>query len=94
MESIYEYGSRAGVWRILRLFDEYKVPCTSYAVGLALEKAPKVAEAFAKRGHEVASHGYRWVDRSKWSAGEEGEMVWKAIHCEGFSGCRPKRDPR
>ncbi|KAL8283825.1 hypothetical protein RQP46_005257 [Phenoliferia psychrophenolica] len=44
MESIYEYGSRAGVWRILRLFDEYKVPCTCYAVGMALEKAPLVAK--------------------------------------------------
>lgn len=82
MESIYEYGSRAGVWRILRLFDEYKVPCTAYAVGMALEKAPKVAEGFVTRKHELASHGYRWVDRSKWSPDEEAEMVRQAIRCE------------
>ncbi|ORY89482.1 carbohydrate esterase family 4 protein [Leucosporidium creatinivorum] len=80
MESVYEYGSRSGVWRIFRLFSEQGVPCTAYACGKALELAPKVAEGFAKGGHEVASHGYRWVDRTQQSAEEELENVKKAIH--------------
>ena len=66
IESLYEYGSRAGVWRLLRLFKEFDVKCTVYANGQALEMNPAVAEEFVEAGHEIASHGYRWVDRSKW----------------------------
>jgi putative urate catabolism protein len=62
MESIYEYGSRAGLWRILRLFEEFGLPLTVYAVGMALERHPEAARAFVELGHEVASHGYRWID--------------------------------
>jgi peptidoglycan/xylan/chitin deacetylase (PgdA/CDA1 family) len=62
IESDYEYGSRVGVWRLLNLFDKHKVPITAYAVGQALEKNPAVAKAFVEGGHEVASHGYRYVD--------------------------------
>ncbi len=62
MESIYEYGSRAGVWRLLRLFQEFNMPLTVYAVGMALERYPALAEEFVRMGHEVASHGYRWID--------------------------------
>ncbi|MGA0851463.1 MAG: polysaccharide deacetylase family protein, partial [Candidatus Nanopelagicaceae bacterium] len=61
MESIYEYGSRVGVWRILRAFHERDWPLTIFAVGLALEKNPKIAEVFVEQGHEVAGHGYRWI---------------------------------
>ncbi|HRE90428.1 MAG TPA: allantoinase PuuE [Myxococcota bacterium] len=62
MESIYEYGSRVGVWRLLRLFEERGLPLTSFAVGMALERHPEVAHALKEGGHEVASHGYRWID--------------------------------
>lgn len=62
MESIYEYGSRAGVWRLLRLFREYDVPVTVFAVAMALEKYPDMAQAFMRDGHEVCSHGYRWIN--------------------------------
>jgi putative urate catabolism protein len=62
MESIYEYGSRVGVWRLLRLFEERGFPLTSFAVGMALERHPDVALALKEGGHEVASHGYRWID--------------------------------
>lgn len=79
MESMYEYGSRAGVWRVLRLAKEYGIPITSYAVGMALEKNPEVAEILEKDGHEIASHGYRWVDRSQWTVEEERENIIKAI---------------
>jgi len=62
MESLYEYGSRAGFWRLHRLFTERNMPVTVYAVGLALEKNPEAAEAMVKAGWEIASHGYRWID--------------------------------
>ncbi|KAK7453521.1 hypothetical protein VKT23_011801 [Stygiomarasmius scandens] len=79
MESLYEYGSRAGVWRILRLFEEYDVRCTSYAIGQALELNPEVAVALEEAGHEVGSHGWRWVDRSHWTTEEEKENARKTI---------------
>ncbi len=62
MESIYEYGSRAGVWRLLRIFSDFEVPLTVFAVGMAVERNPKVIEEMVKRGHEICSHGYRWID--------------------------------
>jgi len=62
IESVYEYGSRAGVWRLLRLFDELDVKVTVFAVAMALERNPAVAEALVAAGHEIASHGWRWID--------------------------------
>lgn len=62
MESIYEYGSRAGVWRLLRLFEEFGVPITVFAVATALEKHPDVAQACIAAGHEICSHGYKWIN--------------------------------
>ncbi len=62
MESIYEYGSRVGVWRLLRLFERKAIPLTVFAVAMALERNPAVAEAAMKAGHEICSHGYRWID--------------------------------
>ncbi len=62
MESLFEYGSRAGVWRLLRLFGERKLPLTVFAVGMALERNPQVARAMVEAGHEVASHGWRWIN--------------------------------
>ncbi|MBL8483400.1 MAG: polysaccharide deacetylase family protein, partial [Rhodocyclaceae bacterium] len=62
MESLYEYGSRAGVWRLLRLFGERGLPLTVFGVGMALARHPEVAQAFAAAGHEIASHGWRWID--------------------------------
>ena len=62
VESVYEYGSRAGVWRILRAFQERQVPLTVYAVGLALRKNPAIAEAIREHGYDVVSHAWRWID--------------------------------
>ena len=62
MESLYEYGTRAGVWRLLRLFDEFNLPLTIFAVASALERSPHMAEEFLNRGHELASHGLKWID--------------------------------
>ena len=62
MESLYEYGSRAGVWRLLALFEERGLPLTVFGVGMALLRHPEVTQAFAAAGHEIASHGWRWID--------------------------------
>ena len=62
MESIYEYGSRAGVWRILREFEKRKLPLTVFGVGMALARVPDVTAAFVDLGHEIACHGWRWIN--------------------------------
>jgi putative urate catabolism protein len=79
MESLYEYGSRAGVWRLLRLFNKYDVPVTVFAVALALEKYPEIAKAFLSGGHEIASHGYRWINYQDIDEKTEREHMKKAI---------------
>jgi allantoinase len=61
MEGIYEYGSRAGVWRILRAFEERSLPLTVFGVGMALQRHPELAAALVELGHEIACHGWRWV---------------------------------
>jgi putative urate catabolism protein len=61
MESLYEYGSRAGFWRVMRLFAAHQLPITVFAVAAALERNPDAAAAIAAAGHEVAGHGLRWL---------------------------------
>jgi allantoinase len=61
MESIYEYGSRVGVWRILREFERRGLPLTVFGVGMALQRCPEVTAAFVELGHEIACHGWRWI---------------------------------
>ena len=61
VESLYEYGSRVGVWRILRLFRERRLPLTVFGVAMALARHPAVVDAFVADGHEIASHGWRWI---------------------------------
>jgi len=61
MESIYEYGSRVGVWRILREFERRRLPLTIFGVSMALERSPEVTAAFVELGHEIACHGWRWI---------------------------------
>jgi len=62
MESIYEYGSRVGIWRLLKLFEKKQIPLTVFGVAMALERNPAVADAVMKAGHEICSHGYRWIN--------------------------------
>jgi allantoinase len=61
MESMYEYGSRAGLWRILREFDRRRLPLTVFGVGMALQRQPEAVAAFMQRGDEIANHGPRWI---------------------------------
>jgi allantoinase len=62
VESMYEYGSRAGAWRILELFESRGLPLTAFAVGRSLELNPEIGRALRDAGHEVAGHAYRWLD--------------------------------
>ena len=90
MESIYEYGSRAGVWRLLRIFKEYQVPVTIFAVGMAVERNPAVIEAMVDAGHEICSHGYRWIDYQYVNEDQEREHIGLAIAAiENVTGRRP-----
>ncbi len=90
MESIYEYGSRAGVWRLLRIFKEYQVPVTIFAVGMAVERNPAVIEAMVDAGHEICSHGYRWIDYQYVTEDQEREHIGLAIAAiENVTGRRP-----
>jgi len=61
MESVYEYGSRVGVWRILREFEKRGLPLTVFGVAMALERHPELSAAFVELGHEIACHGLRWI---------------------------------
>ncbi|MFD2191409.1 allantoinase PuuE [Pistricoccus aurantiacus] len=79
MESIYEYGSRAGVWRILKEFERRNLPLTVFGVAMALERHPEVAQAFKDLGHEIACHGYRWLHYQDASEKVEREHMQKAI---------------
>ena len=61
MESVYEYGSRVGVWRLLREFEKRQLPLTVFGVAMALERHPELTAAFKALGHEIACHGWRWI---------------------------------
>jgi len=89
-EGMYEYGSRAGVWRLLELFDARDLPLTAFAVGRALELNPEIGRALSAAGHEVAGHGYRWVDYRDVSEDEERRHIRQTIGIiERICGRRP-----
>ena len=62
MESLYEYGSRSGVWRILRLFEEFNIPITIFAVGLAIARNRQLADYLVDHNYDICAHGFRWID--------------------------------
>ena len=78
-ESTYEYGSRVGFWRILRIFKKHEAPATFYACALALERNPAAARAITAHGHEVCCHGYRWEEVFRKSEEEERADIHKAV---------------
>ena len=71
MESLYEYGSRSGFWRLHKLFQKKKIPITIFGVGMALEKNPEICKAIKDANYEVASHGWRWIDYQSVKKSEE-----------------------
>jgi peptidoglycan/xylan/chitin deacetylase (PgdA/CDA1 family) len=89
-ESVYEYGSRAGNWRLMRLFDEYGVKVTYFASAVALERNPEVGQWIRESGHEPCSHGWRWEEH--WLLDRETErerMRWAIESIERTCGQRP-----
>ena len=75
MESMYEYGSRVGVWRILREFAKRNLPLTVFGVAMALQRHREVTSAFCELGHEIASHGNRWIHHQYMSEAEERAQI-------------------
>ena len=75
MESMYEYGSRAGVWRILREFEKRALPLTVFGVAMALQRHPELTHALTEQGHEIACHGWRWVHHQHMDEAQERSHV-------------------
>jgi len=90
MESLYEYGTRAGFWRLRRLFDEFAMPVTVFGVASAMERNPAAVEAMLASGWEVASHGYKWIDYQNVAEEIEQEHIQLAIEThQRLTGGRP-----
>lgn len=80
VESLFEYGSRRGVWRLLELFEAHSIPLTVFATGMALEKNLPLAKTLKKSAHEVAGHGYRWIDYREVPEAVEREHIQKTLN--------------
>ena len=90
VETMYEYGSRAGFWRLYRIFTERRVPVTVYGVAMALERNPEAVAAMNEADWEIAGHGYRWIDYQTMEIDEERAHMAKAIEVHTRSaGSRP-----
>jgi putative urate catabolism protein len=90
MESTYEYGSRVGVWRILREFERRALPLTVFGVSMALERHPEVTAAFVELGHEIACHGWRWIHYQDVDEATEREHLRRGVAIiERLTGQRP-----
>jgi len=91
MESIYEYGSRVGFWRLHRIFSEQELPVTVFGIAMALQRNPGVVEAMLKSDWEIASHGYRWIDYQHVSEEVETEHLQTAIQIhQQVTGSKPE----
>ncbi len=77
-ESVYEYGSRVGIYRVIDVFDKYRVSPTIFACALALERNPPVTQEFIERQYDVVSHGYRWISHFGFTEEQEREQIRKA----------------
>jgi allantoinase len=90
MEGIYEYGSRVGVWRLLREFERRGLPLTVFGVSMALERCPEVTAAFVELGHEIACHGWRWIHYQSTEEVVERQHLERGVSIiERLTGQRP-----
>jgi allantoinase len=90
MESIYEYGSRVGAWRILREFEKRNLPLTVFGVGMALQRNPELTAAFQALGHEIACHGWRWISYQSVDEATERDHMRLAVQAiEQLTGAPP-----
>jgi len=91
MESVYEYGARAGFWRLHRAFTGADIPVTVYAIGTALERSPGQLRAMQDAGWEVASHAHKWIEWKDFSRNEERDLIAESIRIHtDVTGARPK----
>ncbi len=89
-ESFFEYGSRAGVWRLMDILGQYQVNATFFCCALALERNPQVGPEIVRRGHEVFGHGYRWEEYYNMDRDAEREAIRKAVESiQRTTGQRP-----
>jgi putative urate catabolism protein len=89
MEGIYEYGSRVGVWRLLREFEKRRLPLTIFGVSMALARCPDVTAAFVELGHEIACHGWRWIHYQNVDVDTEREHMRRGMEIiERLTGAR------
>lgn len=79
MESIYEYGSRVGVWRLLKEFEKRRLPLTVFGVSMALQRHPELTAAFIELGHEIACHGWRWINHQHMDEATERQHMQTGI---------------
>jgi putative urate catabolism protein len=79
MESIYEYGSRVGAWRILREFERRGLPLTVFGVAMAMQRNPEFVRACVESGHEIASHGWRWIHYQAMDEAQERDHLQRAV---------------
>ncbi|SHJ91024.1 Peptidoglycan/xylan/chitin deacetylase, PgdA/CDA1 family [Bradyrhizobium lablabi] len=90
VESVFEFGSRRGAWRVLDIFRDFSVQVSVLAVARALEQNPELAKAFVQRGHEIVSHGYRWIDYADVAEEVERQHIQRAIDVlTRLTGMRP-----
>ena len=90
VESVFEYGSRRGVWRVLDVLRDFSVTVSVLGVARALEQNPELAKAFVARGHEIVSHGYRWIDYCDVPEDVERDHIRRAVAIlEKVTGTRP-----
>jgi peptidoglycan/xylan/chitin deacetylase (PgdA/CDA1 family) len=91
VESVFEYGSRRGAWRVLDIFQKFSVPISVLGVARALEQNPELAKACVARGHEMVSHGYRWIDYADVNESTEREHIRRAVEIiTDLTGSRPR----
>ena len=91
LESAFEYGARAGIWRVLRILRVHDVPATAFACAVALELNPDVARALVRDGHEIANHGYQWDEHAGLTAEEENALIVRSTESlERTTGERPR----
>ena len=91
METMYEYGSRVGIWRLFRLFQARRLPLTAFACALALERNPQIAEEIAARDYDVCCHGWRWIEHFTLTAMEERGQIARAVGSIARTTGKPPR---
>lgn len=91
MESLYEYGSRAGLWRLLRMFEDRKLPLTVFGVSMALKRNPEAVAAFKQLGHEIACHGLKWISYQNVDEATERAHMAEAVRIiRDLTGAAPQ----